>query len=312
MNTGFSQPVFGNRSFFREKSVLSYLVLLNIAVWAIIQALRVVLFLYNRQTGGEELHRIINLLAVPAYLPTLAHQPWSLFTYMVLHENIWHILFNMLWLYWFGKIFLQYLSQRQLLITYLLGGLAGALVYILSYNIFPVFAEALPVSCALGASASVMAIVTAISFYVPNYSISLLFLGRIKIVYLAIALFVLDFFMIPSGNAGGHLAHIGGALFGFAWAMLITPSVSRKMHSRYQQFTDELKNIFLKKKNNRKQTGGSSSYGGRPMTDEAYNDQRAKSQKRIDDILEKISRGGYESLTREEKDFLFRSSKKNG
>lgn len=307
MNTGYTPPTFDARAFLKERSVLSYLIILNIAVWAVIQALRVFLYLYSRETSGSDLHRIIDVLAVPAYLPTLANQPWSLFTYMVLHENIWHILFNMLWLYWFGRIFLQYLSPRQLLVTYLLGGLAGGLVYIFAYNVFPVFRPVLAESYALGASASVMAIVTAIAFYVPNYTIHLLLIGRVRILYLAIALFVFDFFMIPSGNAGGHIAHIGGALFGVALVKLIWPSFGRGSRQGASSFKEMVGRFFEK----RKKKDGSEPFRGRPLTDDEYNAQRAENQQRIDSILEKISRGGYESLTREEKEILFRSSKKS-
>lgn len=307
MTSSFNQPSFDARSFFRERSVLTYLVILNIAIWAIIQAVKVILYLYNRETAAADIHRVIDMLAVPAFLPNLAAQPWSLFTYMVLHESIWHILFNMLWLYWFGKIFLQYLNERQLLMIYILGGLTGGLVYILAYNIFPVFGQELPNAYALGASASVMAIVTAIAFYVPNYTLSMLFIGRVRIVYLAIALFVFDFFMIPSGNAGGHIAHIGGALFGFTWVMLIYPAIRGKFRrTGMRTFGDPWK-IFRRKKY--AETGGPAS--ARPMTDDEYNARRAENQKKIDEILEKISRGGYESLTREEKELLFRSSRKS-
>jgi len=280
---------------------------IKIAVWAVIQALRVFLYLYSRETSGSDLHRIIDLLAVPAYLPTLAGQPWSLFTYMVLHENIWHILFNMLWLYWFGRIFLQYLTQRQLLATYLLGGLAGGLVYIFAYNVFPVFGPVLAESYALGASASVMAIVTAIAFYVPDYTISLLLIGRVRILYLAIALFVFDFFMIPSGNAGGHIAHIGGALFG----VVLVKLVWRKSFRSSLRFTNPFAGIFDSIFGKRSRKSGDEQPQSRPLTDDEYNRQRAENQRRIDVILEKISRGGYESLTREEKEILFRSSKKS-
>jgi membrane associated rhomboid family serine protease len=267
----------------------------------------VILYLYSRETAAADIHRVIDMLAVPAFLPNLAAQPWSLFTYMVLHESIWHILFNMLWLYWFGKIFLQYLNERQLLMTYILGGLTGGLVYILAYNIFPVFGQELPNSYALGASASVMAIVTAIAFYVPNYTIYMLFIGRVRIVYLAIALFVFDFFMIPSGNAGGHIAHIGGALFGFTWVMLIYPAIRGKFRRTGRRTFGDPWKIFRRKKY--AETGGPDS--ARPITDDEYNARRAENQKKIDEILEKISRGGYESLTREEKELLFRSSRKS-
>ena len=302
MNPGTQQAPFDFRSFFREKSVLSGIIILNVAIWTLIQVLKVILFLYNKETSGAELHRIIDLLAVPAYLPNLAHQPWSLLTYMVLHENIWHILFNMLWLYWFGKIFIQYLTQRQLMWVYILGGMSGALVYILAANLFPVFNASLPDSFALGASASVMAIVTAIAFYVPNYTLYLLLLGRVRIVYLAVALFIFDFFMIPTGNAGGHLAHIGGMLFGYLWVKWLMPA----WRGRFRM--PRIRLDFLRKKT---KGGGPGSFSGRPVSDDEYNARRADNQRRIDEILDKISRGGYESLTKEEKEFLFQSSRKN-
>ena len=131
---------------------------------------------------------------------------------MFMHGSFTHILFNMLWLFWFGQIFLQYLNSRQLLSVYLMGGISGAILFVLFYNIFPVYSNSLVLATTIGASGSVMAIVTAISFYVPNYSINLLLIGRIKIIYIAVALFVMDFFKIDSSNSGGHIAHIGGAL----------------------------------------------------------------------------------------------------
>jgi hypothetical protein len=171
-----------------------------------------------------------------------------------------------------------------------------------------VFQSSLPVSVALGASASVMAIVTAISFYVPDYSIQLLFFGRIRILYLAIILFVFDFFAIPTSNSGGHLAHIGGALFGYFFSLWI-----RKTKHSYGQgaFTG----LFMKVRNLFRpgpRISRPSPNQGRPKTDDEYNVEKRMNQEKIDRILEKISRGGYDSLTKEEKELLFRSSgKKN-
>jgi len=194
-----------------------------------------------------------------------------------------------------------------LLFTYLAGGLAGGLLYILAFNIFPVFQNTHGQSLALGASASVMAIVTAISFFVPNYSIQLLFIGRIRILYLAILLFVFDFVAIPSGNAGGHIAHIGGAFFGYFFSLYM-----RKTRYAYSTgaFSSLLKNVGRLFRPGPR-VSSSHPNTGRPKTDEDYNVEKNLRQKRIDTILEKISRGGYDSLTKEEKDFLFRSSGKN-
>jgi membrane associated rhomboid family serine protease len=287
------------RKFFRMGSALANLIIINVAVWLLVQSMRIFFFLYNQPDAALATSSIIRIFGVPASLSSLEDKPWTLFTYMFLHVDIWHILFNMLWLYWFGKIFLEYLGGRRLLIVYLLGGVSGGLVYIAAFNIFPVFSASLPQSYALGASASVMAIVTAISFKVPNYSIFLLFFGRIRIVYLAIALFIFDFFMIPSGNAGGHIAHIGGALFGFLYVQIIGIS-SISGYSKKWNWN----NVFRKKQ---KQTNPYE-MKNRPLSDDEYNRKKVEKQKRIDDILEKISKGGYDSLTREEKELLFKSS----
>jgi membrane associated rhomboid family serine protease len=290
------------RKFFREGSSLANLIIINVAVWLLVQLIRIFLFLYNQPDAVLATSSIIRVFGVPASLTSLESKPWTLLTYMFLHIDIWHILFNMLWLYWFGKIFMEYLGSRQLLIVYLLGGISGGLVYIAAFNIFPVFHPALSASYALGASASVMAIVTAISFRVPNYSIFLLFFGRIRIVYLAVALFIFDFFMIPAGNAGGHIAHIGGALFGFLY-VTITGSSKLTYSGKWKW-----NNIFRKK---RRKQSSPFERESRPINDEEYNRLKVEKQKRIDEILEKISKGGYDSLTREEKELLFKSSGKD-
>lgn len=290
--------IFDNlRRFFREGSSLAILISINICIWVIIQIIRVFLFLYNEPDSSVAMTQLFSFLAIPASIPKLLTMPWTLLTYMFFHIDIWHILFNMLWLYWFGKIFLDYLSGKRLLHVYLLGGISGGLLYVLTFNIFPVFSLMLPKSYALGASASVMAVVAAISFYVPNYSLNLLFIGKIKIIYLAIILFIFDFFMIPAGNSGGHLAHIGGALFGFLYIKF--PSATK---------IKTLTNSFFRKR--RPYASYSAAASSRPLSDDDYNYQKAERQKRTDEILEKISRGGYDSLSKEEKEFLFKTSGK--
>ena len=161
---------------------------------------------------------------------------------MFLHSSFLHILLNLLWLFWFGKIFLEYLDQKKLLSVYLLGGLAGGALFILSYNVFPVFKENLAISIALGASAAVMAIVMTISFYVPDYSIRLLFLGNLKLKYLAIAVIVIDIMSIQGGNAGGHIAHLGGAIFGIIYASQIRKG--KDISKGFNRFMDWLFSFF--------------------------------------------------------------------
>ena len=290
-----SQPGPGPeiKRFFKQGSVLSLLIIGNVAIWVLIQVFRVLFFLYNQPDSGMAVALILRYLALPAALPFVVAKPWTILTYMFLHIDFWHVLFNMLWLYWFGKIFMEYLSGRQLFGVYVFGGLAGGIVYILAFNVFPVFSSMLPLATALGASASVMAIVTAISFHVPNYTIQLFLFGRIKIVYLAIVLFIFDFFMIPAGNAGGHFAHIGGALLGLLYSQII-PGMK----------TDHVRDFFRKKHSSNR----SSDFSHRPLSDAEYNLRKKEDQIRIDEILEKISKGGYDSLSKDEKDFLFKTS----
>jgi len=294
-------PIEDLKKFFRDSSILPRLIIINVGIWVLVQLSFVVGWAFNRSDLMIE-QVILDYLALPADINLLIYRPWTLLTYMFLHTSFWHILFNMLWLYWFGKIFTQYLNQRQMLTTYLLGGLAGGMLYILTFNILPVFSEIMPQARALGASASVMAIVAAISLYMPNYTISLILLGRVKIFYLALALFILDFFMIRHGNAGGHIAHIGGAVYGFFYV-------------HYLKRGTDFSKIFpkFKKKPKRRHTikrKPKAKAGKRPASDDDYNNERASTQKKIDKILDKISRSGYDSLTKEEKELLFNQSNK--
>ncbi|MBN1340153.1 MAG: rhomboid family intramembrane serine protease [Bacteroidales bacterium] len=297
-------PFEGVKAFFRSRSLLSRLIIINVAVWIFIRFLDVFFDLFNASGLTQE---VIGFLAVPAATERLIFRPWTLLTYMFLHFDFFHILFNMLWLYWFGRIFNEFLSGRQLLSVYILGGLAGAAFYVLSFNIFPKFDEIYKSSVALGASASVMAIVVAVSVYAPNYRIYLLFFGPVRIMYIALLSILLDVLMIKSQNSGGHLAHLGGAVWGFAYISMLRKGNDISAFTGRLSFR-WLTRIFSREKYSRFRTVYS---GERPKTDEEYNAQRAERQKRIDHILDKISKSGYESLTREEKDFLFRESSKN-
>ncbi len=296
-------PMEDLKRFFRNSGVLPRLIIINVAIWLLAQVALMAGWAFRLPDNAVEL-AILEYLALPARVDMLIVRPWTLFTYMFLHTSFWHILFNMLWLYWFGKIFLQYLSQRQLIATYFIGGLAGGALYILAYNLFPVFSDVLPQARALGASASVMGIVAAISLYVPNYSISLIFFGRVKIFYLALALFVLDFFMIRHGNAGGHIAHIGGAIYGFLYVYYL-----RRGRDISKLFPSFGKSAWKAPSFSRHKGRKKAYRHERPMTDEEFNRQRAEKQKKIDKILDKISRSGYDSLSKEEKELLFNNKK---
>jgi membrane associated rhomboid family serine protease len=284
---------------FKNGTSLTRLIYLNIAVFIILTIIAVIGFLINNTVISD---KVLNLISVPSSLKALLLRPWTLITYMFVHKDIWHILFNMLWLYWFGKIFLEYLDQRKLVAVYLLGGISGALVYILSFNIFPAFTGIVSESVAIGASASVMAIVVAIAAYVPDYTVHLFLLGRIKIKYMALAIFVLTSIMDFSVNAGGKLAHIGGAVLGYLYTINLRHG--RDMGKGINRIIDFFVTIF-KPRPKLKVTYK------KPATDDfEYNRIKTEHQEQINRILEKISKGGYDSLTKEEKDLLFKESQK--
>jgi membrane associated rhomboid family serine protease len=286
------------KSSFKKGSSVTKLIYINVSVFLLISITLIIGYLLNNQDIPS---KTIDLLSVPASLKSLAGKPWTLITYMFTHKDIWHILFNMLWLYWFGIIFLEYLDQRKLVSVYLLGGLSGAVVYILSFNIFPAFKGVLDESVAMGASASVMAIVIAIAVYVPDYTVQLFLFGRIKIKYMALAIFVLTSVMDFSVNSGGKLAHIGGALFGLLYALNIKRG--NDLGKGVNKIIDFFATLFKPRKKLKV------TYK-KPVSDYDYNKIKADHQEKINLILEKISKGGYESLSREEKDTLFKESQK--
>ena len=283
---------------FRTGSSLTRLIYLNIAVFLLITAGSIIGYLLNNQ---ELSLKILNLFSVPSSVKAFILRPWTLITYMFTHKDILHILFNMLWLYWFGTIFLEYLDQKKLVSVYLLGGITGAIVYIISFNIFPVFDQVVSESVAIGASASVLAIVVAIAVYVPDYSVNLFLLGRIKIKWVALVIFILTSVMDFSVNSGGKLAHIGGAGFGY----LYTTNLRRGLDlgKGLNKVIDFFATLFKPRKKMRV------TYKKR-TTDYDYNKARANHQEQINKILDKISKGGYDSLTKEEKDLLFSESQK--
>jgi membrane associated rhomboid family serine protease len=283
---------------FRRGSVLTRLIYVNLAVFVAVKLIQVLFFLFNIGEAGT---LIIGWLAVPASFSELLSRPWTIFTYMFLHEGFLHILFNILWLYWLGRIFLEYLDGRKLLGVYILGGLAGAALYILAFNLFPAFEQVLPVSRALGASAGVLAVVISISVYVPNYTIYLLFLGPVKLKYIAAFMIVLDIISISGSNAGGHIAHLGGALFG--WFFI-------RQYRKGRDITRGINDLLTRTSSLFKRRSKLKVEYRKTKTDYEYNKQKVMKQQHIDDILDKISKSGYESLTREEKEILFKVSKK--
>ncbi len=287
------------KNFFIRGSVLARLIGINIFIFLVINLVRVFFFLWNVDGVGNLLG---DWLGVSSNIHVVIHRPWTLITYMFLHFELLHILFNMIVLYVGGRLFSDFIGQDRLTATYLIGGLWGAVFYIVSYNIFPVFENVVAFSLAIGASASVLAIFVAIAVYMPNYQLPLLLLGRIRLKYIAIFFVVLDLISIDKGNPGGHLAHLGGAMWGFIYATMLKKGRDPALVIGF--YLEKFARIFKKKKRFKVEYTRA-----RPIDDDEYNMQRAEKQKQIDLILDKISKSGYDSLTREEKELLFKAGK---
>lgn len=274
-------------------------IFINVAVFLAIHAVGVVATLFQLESLNP-----LPFLAVPSQINTLLIRFWTLFTYMFVHVGFMHILFNMLWLYWFGKIFLSYFNDRTLGSLYVIGGFAGALLYIVAFNTIPYYLD-LGHGVMIGASASVMAVVMAAAFYRPETSLNLLFFGRVKIIYIALIVFFIDFLSLGSGeNPGGHVAHIGGAVIGYLFAMQYKKG--KDFTLPISRFLDSIANLFKK----RKVKGVHKVVYKKAESDYDYNYRKTEQSKKIDAILDKLKQSGYNSLSSEEKRQLFDAGEK--
>ena len=278
-------------SVFKSGNPLYQFIAINVGVFLLLNLLFVVEFLTGN--AGILSDQIQKQLVVPTQYSLLASKPWTLFTYMFTQREFFHLLFNMLWLFWLGKIYLDFLNKRQFIFSYILGGLAGGITYVLIYNYIPVFKSDAQFSYLLGSSASVMAIVVGTATLLPDYSIRMLFFGNVKLKYLAMVFVVLDLIGIAGANPGGSLSHLGGALFGFLFI------------SRLQKGTDWSK-VFVRKKKPKLQV----SRNEEPKVSHTVS-RTIPNQEYIDTILDKISQSGYDKLTKEEKEALFKASKQD-
>jgi membrane associated rhomboid family serine protease len=271
---------------FQSGNPIFFYIGINVLLFLIIAVIGVFSWLSGK---GDLISPLVReYVGLPAGISKLPERFYTVFTYMFIHDGILHILFNMLGLYWFGSIFMNFLKSRQFHFVYLAGGLFGGLFAVAILNIFPVYAGGLAGVTIVGASAAVMAIIFAAATLVPNYTIMLFIFGEVKIKWIAIVYFVLDFLAIGSVNAGGSLAHIGGALIGFVFIKrLQSGSDWSKLFERKPK---------LKVVRNEKPVKKPEFKGG-------------VSQQEIDAILDKISTSGYDKLTAVEKEKLFKASK---
>lgn len=290
---------------FNQNSMLVKLIYANLIVFLAIKLLYLPFWLMTVELSPD--NWAINWLAVPANLPKLIVKPWTIISYMFLHIGFFHLLTNMLWLYFLGQLFVEFLGEKKLWSVYIAGGIAGAVLYILFFNIFPVFETIMPISKALGASASVMAVVVAVGTYAPNFSIRMLFLGNVKLKYIALFWFVFDLISISNSNSGGHIAHLGGAILGFFFAKKWR--AGQDITAWVNQASDFLVAIF---KSSKRKSKLHVKYKKKThFSDEEFKSAKKAEQEKVDRILDKISRSGYDSLSKEEKAFLFKASNKN-
>lgn len=293
---------------FKNGNAAIKLIYINLGVFIIVKLLSVFFYLFSPAQAdiqGFFMDTKLTYLMLPADLGRLLYKPWTIISYMFLHFGFLHILGNMIWLFWFGRIFLKYLNEKQLYTTYLLGGIVGAALYIISYNLFPGLKPYLAHAEVLGASAAVTAIVIAISFYAPNYTVYLPLIGPVKIKYIAAVYLVLDVLQIASSNAGGHIAHIGGFMYGYIFALQMKKG--NDIGRGFSTFMDGIA-ILMKRKPKMKVSYKSQA---RQMDDLDYNKSKAESQKEVDKILDKIAKSGYDSLSKKEKETLFKMSNKS-
>ena len=286
------------KSQIRTADTLQRIILVNVVIYLGFAIVRAMMKLF--MSSLDEYFTPSQWLAVPASVSSLIMKPWTIITYMFYHEDFFHILFNMLWLFWMGKIFQEYLGSKKLFSTYILGGISGAILYIIAYNTFPLFSNSVNFSFALGASAGVLAITVASATLLPDYRVGLMFIGPVALKYIAIVSVFLDLISVSGSNAGGHIAHLGGALFGFTYIRQLKQG--RDLAKWFNNFIDRLSTMFK---------GGSKmkvSYK-RTVADDDYVSNKKAKQERTDEILDKISKSGYGSLTKEEREFLFKSSK---
>lgn len=260
----------------------------------------IVFIVLNVFVGGLIQIDAINLFSFDSTLTDNLTKPWSILSYMFIHANFRHLFYNMLLLFFVGGMFEQLLGSKKVLSTYIIGGVLGALLYIITQNIFPLLINSGP-STLLGASASVMAILVGVASYRPNMELALFGVFKVKLFIVALILVVFDLVSVASLDGTGHFAHLGGA----AWGYYIGSQLKngKDVSSWFDNWMDKLVNLF-KRKPKMKVSYTSNKKPKPPRNDHDYNAQKQSDQQKLNAILDKIKVGGYETLSKKEKEFL--------
>lgn len=281
--------------FKKQDNGLVKIILINVLIFICIN----VILVFSKVSNSFGIYNFIaHQLHIPAPFEEFILRPWTLLTYMISHQDIFHILFNMLFLYWFGKLIHEYLGNRRLINLYILGGIAGGLLYLVLFNFVPFFIQRTPQLGMIGASAAVYAIVVGAATLLPHYRFFLIFLGPVRITYIAAFYIFISFIGSVGANAGGNVAHLGGAMLGFIFIKQLQKG--RDLGRPINAIADFFNKLFSGKRKVKV------SY----RNEKKANPNSSPDQEEIDAILDKISRSGYESLSKEEKQKLFRASQK--
>lgn len=284
----------GLRYQYARLSITEKLIALNVAIYVIDGLLIFLLGLPRNFISGW--------FDLPVDLMNFIGQPWSLVTYSFFHDNFWHLFWNMIMLYFSGRIFLNLFSARKFINVYFLGVILGGLLFMISYNIFPVFLGTK--TSLIGASAGVTAVLIFICAYIPNQEVRVFFFN-VKLWYIGAFFVLVDLLQIPSSNAGGHIAHLGGALLGYVYARQLTKGVD--IGAGFSKMLDSLGALF--KPGTKKAPMKTVYKKAAKSTKSKVDYDKENRQRKIDSILDKISKSGYESLSKAEKDFLFKAGK---
>ena len=296
------------KRFYTQGSMLVRIIIINVAVFVLLHLLSMGAILFNANPVS-----MTSWVQLPSDLMLLLKRPWTLISYMFAHYGFLHILFNMLWLYWLGRIFMEFFSPKQLTGLYLLGGWGGAVLYLLATNTLPYFTSHTQVSYMLGASASVVAIVVATAVYAPDYKIGLLFLGEVSIKWIAIVTVLFSLLSMDGGNVGGNIAHIGGALVGAWYALRIKrgADITRPLNACIDAIVGLFNGRTFKMPRVDKSARSKTSQNTTSTPHEnPHRDSNGVSEEELDIILKKIKAAGYDALSEEERGKLFKASQR--
>ena len=281
---------------FKQLNQAEKLILVNVACFVMPLFIRTVFYLFNIPSGV-----FVGWFELSADWGDLIFKPWTILTYSFMHSGFFHLFWNMYLLYFISRLFLNIFPARTFFNVYFLGVILGAVTFLISYSIFPAFQNSSPIM--VGASAGVMATFIFIANYSPDLEVRLIFFN-VKLRYLAIAFILLDIIQIPYGNAGGHLAHLGGAALGYFYFLRLNQGTDIGLP--LEELSNRLLNLFKKQSNLKTVYKNKSNAVSKKKESNEDLDQQ-----KIDAILDKISKSGYESLSQKEKDFLFRAGKNN-